>query len=156
MKPGSKSLPTNLHILRGNPGKRPLNRREPQPRIDKVQCPRWLSPEAKKCWQKHAPELKRLGLLTCLDVNSFAMFCESFATWKRAALFIQENGITYTAGSGLEKIHPAVKIADDYAKLTLRFATEFGLTPSARTQLKAEPSSQMDDLDLFLNGRKKS
>jgi phage terminase small subunit len=56
MKPGPKPKPTELKIIEGNPGKRPLNKNEPRPPRLSPQCPNWLLPEAKKEW-------KRLGRL---------------------------------------------------------------------------------------------
>ena len=45
---GRKPKPTALKVLEGNPGKRPLNDREPVPPRAALKCPAWLLPEAKK------------------------------------------------------------------------------------------------------------
>ena len=45
---GRKPKPTALKVLEGNPGKRPLNDREPVPPKGTLKCPAWLLPEAKK------------------------------------------------------------------------------------------------------------
>ena len=44
---GRKPKPTALKVLEGNPGKRPLNDREPVPPKATLKCPAWLLPEAK-------------------------------------------------------------------------------------------------------------
>ena len=61
MTPGRRPLPTQLKILHGNPGGRPLNRREPKPRSTAPRCPNWLSPEAKRAWRATVKELEGDG-----------------------------------------------------------------------------------------------
>lgn len=62
--------------LEGNPSKGPPQGQSPIP-ADLVDCPDWLSPEAKREWARVAPELSRLGLLTKLDMAMLAGFCVS-------------------------------------------------------------------------------
>ena len=47
-KRGRKPTPTAIKELEGNPGKRPLNAKEPKPVKKAPSCPKWLEPEAKK------------------------------------------------------------------------------------------------------------
>ena len=51
---GRKPTPTAIRELEGNPGKRPLNTREPHPERKAPACPKWLEPEAKKEWRRLA------------------------------------------------------------------------------------------------------
>ena len=44
---GRKPKPTALKLLEGNPGKRPLNGREPVPPRAALKCPAWLLPDAR-------------------------------------------------------------------------------------------------------------
>ena len=44
---GRKPTPTAIKELEGNPGKRPLNTKEPKPVKKAPSCPKWLEPEAK-------------------------------------------------------------------------------------------------------------
>ena len=69
---GRKPKPTALKVLEGNPGKRPLNDREPVPPKGTLKCPAWLLPEAKKEWKRLAPALEAMGVLTmaCLLYTS--------------------------------------------------------------------------------------
>ena len=92
---GSKPKPTAIKILEGNPGKRLLNLNEPKPLQIAPECPDWLLDEAKKEWNRLAPELERLGLLTIIDEMAFAGFCQSYAKWKIAEEFIKKNKMTY-------------------------------------------------------------
>ena len=45
---GRKPKPTALKVLEGNPGHRPLNKKEPMPKGKLPRCPEWLEDDAKK------------------------------------------------------------------------------------------------------------
>ena len=49
---GPKPKPTKLKLLEGNPGRRPINDKEPKPKERLPQCPTHLSEEAKREWQR--------------------------------------------------------------------------------------------------------
>ena len=61
---GPKPAPTALKKLAGNPGKRALNTREPQPESGAPPCPDWMPAEGRAQWGRVVPELDRLKLLT--------------------------------------------------------------------------------------------
>ena len=59
--PGPPPTPTNLKLLRGNPGKRKLNANEPDPEPAIPPCPSHLDKVAKKEWRRISKELLALG-----------------------------------------------------------------------------------------------
>ena len=59
---GRKPTPTAIKELEGNPGKRPLNTKEPKPAKKAPSCPKWLEPEAKKEWRRLAKQMEQFGL----------------------------------------------------------------------------------------------
>ena len=61
---GRKPTPTAIKMLEGNPGKRPLNTKEPKPAKKAPSCPKWLEPEAKKEWRRLAKLMEQIGILT--------------------------------------------------------------------------------------------
>ena len=89
---GRKPKPTALKVLEGNPGKRPLNDREPVPPKGTLKCPAWLLPEAKKEWKRLAPALEAMGVLTMADLTAFEGYCQAYARWKEAEAFITQHG----------------------------------------------------------------
>ena len=93
---GRKPLPTNLHILNGNPSKLDLEERAAaEPKYTPVvpECPEWLSDDAKAEWNRLLPELDRNGLLTKADMAAFAGYCDSFAMWKKKKTESIRSGI---------------------------------------------------------------
>jgi phage terminase small subunit len=84
---GRRPLPTNWKVLRGNHGKRPLNRNEPQPEIpDKPpEPPDYLGGGyAREEWVRLVPELHALGLLTSIDVSLLGVYCSAYGRWRNA------------------------------------------------------------------------
>src|SRR5713101_6600171 len=97
---GRKPVPTTLKLLRGNPGKRPLNPDEPQPRVEIPPCPSHLSTEAKKEWRRSAKLLAELGLLASIDRAALALYCEAWARWVQAEEALQTYGLMVKAPNG--------------------------------------------------------
>ena len=153
---GRKPKPTAIKLLEGNPGKRKLNKREPKPRILKTvpECPEWLLPEAQKEWGRLAPALVSLGLITNIDIDDFAAYCQAFARWHEAETYITENGTTYMTETGQLKPIPQVAQAQQYIRLMKDLSTEFGMTPSSRSRLisDATHTNESDDMDALLGG----
>jgi len=84
---GRRPTPTALKILRGNPGKRPLNQDEPQPPKGPVVKPE-LSAGADRVWDALAPVCEAMGTLTAADVrvSSLAERVRDASGAERAAL----------------------------------------------------------------------
>lgn len=143
--PGTKPKPTNLKILEGNPGKRPLNKHEPKPKPITPVCPRWLSPMAKREWKRIVPELEALGLLTCVDGAALEGYCQSYARWVEAEQFMIKHGTIFKTPNGYIQQVPQVAIAQKYLNVVKAFCAEFGLTPSSRSRLTIE--NKKDDID---------
>ncbi|HFH7680582.1 TPA: phage terminase small subunit P27 family, partial [Streptococcus agalactiae] len=61
---GRKPKPTNLKILEGNSGKRPLPINEVKPKQKAPRCPQWLEDDAKKEWKRMGKILEQMGILT--------------------------------------------------------------------------------------------
>lgn len=148
---GRKPTPTAVKELEGNPGKRPLNAKEPKPAKKAPSCPKWLEPEAKKEWRRLSKQLEQLGVLTELDMASFAAYCQAYARYKEAEEFITQHGSIVKTPSGYWQQVPQVAQAQTYSKIMLRLAEQFGLTPSARSRIIAGggdsvPADEMEEL----------
>ena len=138
---GRKPTPTAIKMLEGNPGKRPLNTKEPKPAKKAPSCPKWLEPEAKKEWRRLAKQMEQIGILTEVDMAAFAGYCQAYARWKEAEEFITQHGSIVKTPSGYWQQVPQVSIAQTYLKIMNRFAEQFGLTPSSRSRIIAEDNS---------------
>ena len=141
---GRKPKPTALKALEGNPGRRPLNEKEPTPPKIDIKCPTWLLPEAKKEWKRLAPSLEAMGVLTMADMTAFSGYCQAYARWKEAEEFITQHGSIFQTPSGYVQQVPQVSIAQQNLKIMQSFCTEFGLTPACRARIIANGGGQDD------------
>ncbi len=141
---GPAPKPTKLKAAAGNPGKRPLNRREPNPPVRVPRMPTWLSKRAKQEWRRIAPELEALGLVTAIDLAALASYCQAVAELTIATETIDKEGrvcvwpIFDKEGNQIGerlKAHPAVQQQRDAMQRVKQFAAEFGLSPSARSRV---------------------
>ncbi len=137
-KRGPAPTPTEVLKLRGSwRGKK----RDGQPRPDPKTppCPRWLDKEARAKWRALVPELSRLGLLTIVDGDALAVYCEAWSSFRRACETLAKEGETFTTDKGYVGAHPAVAIRNAARQAIKAFASLFGLDPSSRTRLSAPP-----------------
>ncbi len=150
---GRRPKPPELKLLLGNPGGRPLPRRDVRP-TGGAECPRFLSAAARAEWQRLYSELERLQLVTALDRAALACLCEAWGEFAWATAEIKRTGRTAVAGNGTVIPHPAVAIRRAAMQKIREFAIEFGLTPAARGRLAfVGPRSPQDEEDeRFLRG----
>jgi len=137
MKRGRRPKPTRLRLLNGNAGKRPINNREPNPRVLKnPQPPTWLDGFGREFWRRHAPELSRLGLLSVLDRDLLASAAERWSTYRRAAEELK-GGLTQISEANGRIAKPESAIAKQALAECRAIMSEFGCSPSSRTRVTA-------------------
>lgn len=134
-------------ILEGNPSKRPLKGKSPQPDKGIPNCPSWLSDEAKQEWKRVTPELIKLGLLTNLDRNILAGYCNSYALWQQAQECIFKQGAVYVTAKGKLQPRPEIDIAKTAGEMMNNFAAELGLTLTSRARMRLLTPDE--DIDLM-------
>jgi len=143
---GPAPTPSKLNELRGNPGKRKKHA-EPEPAAAGIECPDWLDLEAKQLWERVAPELSRLGLLTVVDLMAFEGICQSYRRWREA-----ERSVTATAAAGglpMAVSQGLEGMARERFRLFLKSAAEFGFTPASRSRVTATPPKPEDPFEDF-------
>ena len=113
-----------------------------------AQCPVWLEPEAQIEWQRLAPELERLGLLTSVDQAAFAAYCSAYARWVAAELMVREEGMTFVTNNGYIQQHPAVGISTRALEQMKGYLQQFGMTPASRARLTSQvPGGKASEQD---------
>jgi len=138
---GRKPTPTALKLLRGNPGKRPIDDNEPQPEAGHLLAPpEYLNDAARDEWDRVAPELHKLGLLTELDWVIFECYCENYGRYVAA---VKELGdlTTITVNKCVIQ-NPLVGIVNKAQDNMRKFAAELGMSPSARTRVSVDMTQQ--------------
>lgn len=165
-KPGRKPLPSNVHVLRGNPSKKPLVALldEFQPEVELPSFPSWIWPEAKKEWKRIGAELETYGLVSKLDRAALVLYCQAWAkmVWAEQMLSramkdaedkrieAEAKGEEYSGGDGImirtasgnfTYSHHWV-VGNKAAQQVKDFIALFGLSPSHRTSVSISNNRQ--------------
>jgi P27 family predicted phage terminase small subunit len=138
---GRKPKPTHLKVIAGNPGKRPLNRHEPKPRLEVPTCPSHLCPAAKAEWKRLARQLLDLGVVSTLDRAVMAAYCQAYGRWVEAERRQKDAPLVIRLPSGVIQQSPFVSIANKQLELMHKFLAELGLSPSSRSRVSARPGA---------------
>jgi P27 family predicted phage terminase small subunit len=143
--PGPRPIPTPLKLLRGNPGHEKLNKNEPKPAPtpEPPECPSFLTSYAADEWHRIAPGLHVLGLFSQLDVMALAAYCQAYQHWREAeealACIAERDpvtrGLLIRTAEGNPRINPLVRVAAAAAAAMVRYASEFGFSPAARSRI---------------------
>ena len=139
MRRGRNKTPSILNLIRGNPGKRPINVFEPQPNNDIGEAPTLLQGEALAEWERLGPQLEAMGVLTEVDVPAFTAYCQQWARYTEAEAKVKQLGEVVKAPSGYPIINPYLSIANKAYKQCREFWDQFGMTASARTRIAVKP-----------------
>ena len=110
-------------------------------------------------WKRRLPELTNLGLVTNIDLESFAMLCQSWGEYVEAVKRISKRGKYYTytnkAGAENEVERPVVKVAHRAYERYKSMCVEFGLTAAARSRIEIRQDEPTEDpTEALLSGVK--
>lgn len=133
--PGRKKTPTALAIIKGNPGKRPLPENEPKPGAAKPRAPHVLSEEAKKHWRTVVKQLHAAKVMTRLDIDALALYCEAYARWVEANESLVKYGMIVKSPGGFPMQSPWLSISNKAFEQMRAMLAEFGMTPSSRAKV---------------------
>lgn len=157
---GRPPKPAALKLVSGNPGKRAINKQEPDPDyLNDLMAPDWLPTSAKLVWDEVAPKLRRAMLLTEVDVQMLAMGCVSIAHYRKAVakagdalvkckVVEDDEGRPVETG---EHVNPWLIVQSMSFKQASAIFQQFGMSPAARTRIAVQPQG-----DLFGNQGKKA
>lgn len=192
MKPGPKPNPTAIRVFERNPCNIPLNPNEPKPYIspymslipslNRGDC-EWMNSAdfnmekvTQMIWDEFYPELRRLGVLTTVDLSLFGRYCETFARWLKMKAFIDKHGETfpvytttlepirdvktghlkYTPGGKVKhepkktlkdlKRYPQADLYLQLAGVLRRYESEFGIGAASRTRVQSIVEGGLDGL----------
>ncbi|HEY4364202.1 MAG TPA: phage terminase small subunit P27 family [Bryobacteraceae bacterium] len=135
---GRPPTPSALKILAGNPGRRPINDREPKLEIKAPACPEHLDDVARREWDRVVPILLRMRVLTEADEIALGNMCMVYATLIDAQNKLKSSGLLYKTQSGYVQANPLLAVVNKCIYIISKIQSEFGLTPAARVRLHAD------------------
>ena len=144
---GRKPTPTALKLLRGNPGRRPLNEDEPKPAVRLPRSPDHLSDLAKKEWRRAGRFLLQLGLMSDIDVAAFAGYCAAYGRWAEAERSLKTSGIMLMSPNGFQIQSPYLAVANKALEQMRSLLSEFGMSPASRSRVSGGTIREEDEFD---------
>ncbi len=133
---GRRPKPTAVKVLSGNPGKRAINKEEPQfTEITHVDAPEWMGELATTMWETLVPELLKQKILRITDLHNVEAFCMAYQRWREAEEEITFKGITVTGAMGGPIKNPALTASNEARRQMVQFGSLLGLDPSSRARL---------------------
>jgi len=133
--------------MEGNRSHRPIPINIPEPPQGMPFPPAHLDVYALEEWNRVAEGLNVMGILTGIDQGTLAAYCGAYSRWRKAEEELAElakqpgskGALVMKTISGNFIQNPLIGISNKAAGDMVRYATEFGMTPSARARLAIEP-----------------
>lgn len=148
---GRRPKPVARKEAAGNPGKRQLNRQEPDfGLVTNIDPPEWLDAEAVEMWERVAPLLCKQKILQFTDLHNVEIFCAAYGNWRRAQAQLAREGPVVMGAQGGPVKNPAATVVKEAAGQMATFGAMLGLDPSSRQRLigpkKKDASNPFADL----------
>lgn len=150
--------PTQLKVLQGSRVRsdRDAAANAATPKLDIPPCPDWLDAKSRKHWDKIAPQLVALGLLSVIDGDLFGAYAETAARYGDVCAKLDkiDDWIGVTP-NGFQVQTALVSIRNTLQKQMLTLGREFGMSPAARSSIKvqaAQPDLFAGEFDEFKQG----
>jgi P27 family predicted phage terminase small subunit len=149
---GRKPLPSHLKLVKGT-ARGDLKKAKKDPiefPPSAPMPPAHLCDEAKVEWGRVSSMLYALRLLSEADIAALTAYCQSWAIFKQATEALQrmaENdqvtkGLLIRTTNGNAIQNPLLGIANKAGADMVRYAAEFGMTPSARARINIGDTGQ--------------
>lgn len=175
MPAGRRKKSAGEQARRGNPGKRPAKkktaaRKQAAPEKPAAKKPAtkkpakkpatkqpaedappvWLGVQAKQKWREVYPLFARRGVITELDRDALALYCDAWQQLHDADTVLARAGSYFETEKGYVGIHPAVARRNKAIDHIRKIGEQLGLTPNSRRGLDLT-NTDVDPLDEFLS-----
>ncbi|HAX6155951.1 TPA: phage terminase small subunit P27 family, partial [Escherichia coli] len=111
---GPPKTPPRLHLIRGNPSKRPVKDLKKTAKKDEKglpKIPQHLGAQGKYWFRRMAEELNAEGIISQLDARALELLVEAYTEYRHHCETLDVEGYTYRSktqnGDVLIKAHPA-------------------------------------------------
>ena len=137
--PGPSKKPTKLKLLEGTARADRRLKNEVDPPVGMPESPAHVTGTARAEWDRMSQYLFNLGLLSECDMAALAAYCVAYGRWADAeSMLNQSPSLIVETQQGNIIQSPLVGVANTAMKLMLKSATEFGMTPAARTRVAVQ------------------
>jgi P27 family predicted phage terminase small subunit len=136
---GRKPIPPEMHIAMGTYRADRHGGRQAQPREGIPRCPSHLDKTARVEYRRVSRLLAECRVITEADLVPLACYAQAWSRLVEAEGRLKETGLVVKSPAGFPCISPYLSIVRGATEELRRWSVELGLTPSARTKIKAVP-----------------
>ena len=152
MTRGRKPKPSGLKVIAGTDRADRRNDNEPKFTPDIPSAPPFLSNEAAAEWARVCEQLYTQGVLSQVDRAALGAYCQAYGRWEQAEAALARmaerdnvtKGLMIKTTNGNAVQNPLVGTANKAMADMMRYAAEFGMTPSARSRISASLPDEGD------------
>src|SRR3984893_10301717 len=149
---GRKPLPTPLTLAKAPARPHRLKKDEPKPAIAVPEPPAHLDERARAKFTAMALMLARAGVMTELDAGALARYAVVWCRWVDVEAEVKRRGpVVKTEGGNIIQ-NPFLSVANKCLLQMAQLESEFALTPSSRSRIRAvPPADPADPFEEYLN-----
>ena len=149
---GRKPLPTHLKLVKGTARPHRINHDEPRPAVQVPMAPPHLDRRAAARFVDMATVLARHGVMTELDTSALARYAVVWCRWIDMEAEVKRRGPVVKTDGGNIIQNPFLSVANKCLMQMAQLESEFGLTPSSRSRIRASvPPGAADPFEDYLN-----
>lgn len=119
------------------PSRRLPNEIQPEIILLDPEPPDFLNEFAREEWRLVLPQLRVMGILATVDMAMITAYCIEWGIYVEMEMHLQKNGRISEAGNGTPIQDPMNNLKNASLKFAIKIASEFGFTPSSRTNIGA-------------------
>jgi P27 family predicted phage terminase small subunit len=129
-----------------------MNHEEPRPPVEDPPAPAHLDDRARARFTEIAELLVRHGVMTELDASALARYAVIWCRWIDMEAEVKRRGPIVKTESGNVIQNPYLSVANRCLLQLGQLESEFGLSPSSRSRIRAAvPADGDDPFEAFLN-----
>lgn len=141
----NRPKPSALKVLQGNPGRRPLNKDEPQFESGIPAKPEWFDTYASEEWDRITGNLNGQRVFTKNDLGILVALCLAYEQLRETHAILKQLGRSYTVedmgGNTHYKARPECVRFETAQKEYRTLLAEIGFSPSSRSKVKTLPEA---------------
>lgn len=156
---GPKPEPAALKLLKGNRGKRAINKLEPKYEEGVPPKPENMDEYASAKWGEIIKGMKDARTLTVMDGGVIEAACSCYSQWRQADDFLKKKkSECYTTkrvgGGTMRRPYPEVAVRARARREFVSYCAELGITTVSRARVKSIPNKETSGLAQFFNKKR--
>jgi P27 family predicted phage terminase small subunit len=108
-------------------------------------APDEMTEREKKHWQSMRERLEAAGLAAAIDLEAFTALVEAFAAWETATRELRGKPLLIEDRHGVPRANPLISVCESRFNTLKWCLTQFGMTPSSRTGIRAVEKTAAPD-----------